>query len=111
MMIDLQELEDRMFAQYTQDVALSHNRFSSHYRLTAVSLLCGLLLGFLFAWVLAMPLSLVGLAPWLLGQAISFVATTLLQAHAQREASWGMAIVGQLLGVVAIGLFFWSLIS
>lgn len=99
-----------MFAHYTQDVFVSHNRVSSSYRLTAVSILIGLFLGFLFASVLAMPISLVGLAPWLLGQAISLVATPLLQAHARQEAAWGMAIIGQLFGVVALGLFFVSLI-
>lgn len=100
-----------MFAQYTPDVVFAQTRFSFRYRLTAVSIFCGFVLGFLFAWVLSIPLSLVGLAPWLLGQAISLIATTLLQAHTQQEASWGMAIVGQLLGIIAIGLFFWGVIN
>lgn len=94
-----------MFVHYTQDVVPSSVGFPSRQRLTAVSIVCGLLLGFVLAWVLPVRL---GLAPWLLGLAISLVAGTLLQARTQQETAWGMAIVGQLLGVVAIGLFFLS---
>jgi hypothetical protein len=75
-------------------------------RLTAVAILIGLLVGGLFNWVWGGLPGLASLAVWPLGVAIGLIGVALVNGRRTGETPWGMALVGQAIGVLAVGLIF-----
>ncbi len=73
---------------------------------TAVAVIGGLVLGgvFTFLWN-GLPLMAVA-GMWLLGLAIGFIGVALINNMRREESEWGLALAGQALGVIAIGLIF-----
>ncbi len=88
-----------MVAQYTQTQSVAKAKST-----TAVpAMTLGVVLGTLFVWLGGFA-GLVALAMWPLGVALSLVGASWWSYRQHEEAQWGMAIAGQLLGAVAIGL-------
>lgn len=75
-------------------------------RLTAVAILIGLLMGGLFNEVGSGLPWLASLAVWPLGLAIGLIGVALVTGYRTGETPWGMALVGQAIGVLAVGLIF-----
>jgi hypothetical protein len=73
---------------------------------TAVAVITGLVLGgvFTFLWSSLPLLAVIGM--WPLGLAISFIGVALINNRRREESEWGLALAGQALGIVAIGLIF-----
>ena len=73
---------------------------------TAVAVIVGLVLGgvFTFLWNSLPLLAVIGM--WPLGLAIGFIGVALVNNMRREESEWGMALAGQALGVIAIGLIF-----
>lgn len=95
-----------MFVEYPQSYSpqAHNNRMWRSPKVFAI--LLSLVLGFLFASALSILSGIFVLAPWLLGFALGFVSTALISVRRTGKTLWGMAILGQLLGVLGIGLLF-----
>jgi hypothetical protein len=79
-------------------------------RLTAVAVFVGLLIGGLGNWVWVGLPWLASLALWPLGLAVGLIAVALVSYRWNGEAQWGMALAGQAIGVLAVGLIFVTLL-
>ena len=73
---------------------------------TAVAVIVGLVLGgvFTFLWNSLPLLAVIGM--WPLGLAIGFIGVALINNRRRTQSEWGLALAGQALGVIAIGLIF-----
>lgn len=86
--------------------ANSYSENRSQNTTTAVALLAGLVLGgmFTFLWHSLPLLAVIGM--WPLGLAIGFIGVAIISNRRRDEAEWGMALIGQALGVLGIALIF-----
>ncbi len=84
------------------------NENDSGRMVTAVALVVGLLLGGALNWLWSGLAFLAALALWPLAQSVSFIAVALISYRLRGEAQWGLALVGQGLGVLAVGMFFFA---
>ncbi|MBK8987050.1 MAG: hypothetical protein IPM39_13395 [Chloroflexi bacterium] len=73
---------------------------------TAVAITIGLLLGGMFNFLWSGLPWLVALAMWPLGVAVGLIITALAYQRWRGEAQWGLALAGQGIGVLAVGLIF-----
>jgi hypothetical protein len=83
-----------------------YNEESESNSVTAVAIIAGLVLGgvFTFLWN-GLPL-LAAVAMWPLGLAIGLIGAALVSKWLRGEPAWGLALAGQVLGVLSIGLIF-----
>lgn len=100
-----------MFADYSQTYPLQTRDAQPLLSPFFVAIPVGFVLGLFFAWLLPIFSGMVFLAPWLLGLGIGFVATSLIWSRRYSETLWGMAILGQVCGIVALGLFLIGMIA
>ena len=86
--------------------ANTYSEESGRSSVTAVAVIMGLLLGgaFTFLWN-GLPL-LAAAALWPLGLAIALIGAALVSKWLRGKPAWGLALAGQALGVLAIGLIF-----
>lgn len=84
----------------------SYSKDSAQSSKTAVAVIFGLILavGFNILWQGLPLLAVVGMG--LLGLAISFIGVTILFNRRSEESEWGLALVGQVLGMIALSLIF-----
>jgi len=84
----------------------TYSKESGQISVTAVAVVLGLVLGGVFnlIWQGLPLLTLLGM--WLLALAISFIAVTLINNRRSVESEWGLALVGQMIGMLAVCLIF-----
>lgn len=88
------------FAHFSEDIQLK-----SQVPATAViAVLVGLGLGGLFTLLWSPAPGLQSLAVWPAGIGMGLIAVAVISARLRQEPQWGMAILGQLLGLIAIAL-------
>lgn len=86
----------------------SYSKDSAQNPTMAVAVIIGLILavGFNILWQGLPFLAVIGMG--LLGLAISFIGVTILQNRNREDAEWGLALVGQVLGMLAVSLIFFA---
>lgn len=94
-----------MVANTYQTTTYNHEE-EGRFSITAVAILIGLFLGTMFNLIWqGLPLAaMAGMG--FLGLAISFITVTIVHNQFRQESEWGLALVGQVLGVLAVGLIF-----
>ena len=98
-----------MYIEYSQPQSFQSQNSRFWQSPKAFALLIGLILSLGFSFFLPVFTGFLALAPWLLGFALGCVGIALFTARRKGETLWGMAILGQLLGVLGIGLLFFAL--
>jgi hypothetical protein len=91
-----------MFAQYPPSISVRKAQSAQYVPWTTA--VCGLLLGSLLTWLLPQVVGLGAAGLWLLGMAIATLGSGLLTMRGSGEAQWGLLLLGQVLGVTAVGL-------
>ena len=96
-----------MFADYAQNQTFQ-NTTTRPPLLTAgrIAVFAGLLLGGLFTLLLPQFSGLVTMALWPLGMAIALLAVGLWSKRRPGGTQWGFLLLGQILGVTAVAMFF-----